>query len=239
MHGLLDVYSQWRLESMGEEAAIDVFQEKNAIEEQLLPPVISNIFMNGNNTGYLNKFTLSWNATHPTGNIVENSYLLRRGTNTSILAPAMYSTGSERAITRYLFKETEEEITRDMSAVIRARGPSGVAISRPATFNLRVQEPASIFGGFIGTTFGGSSGVAVPSTDPPSTPVVGVPYNRGFDKNGQNRSYWTKDDFEIEFTALSVDHVSDIAGFEFILGTSPGDSFAIRMDPSPGTAYSG
>ncbi len=234
LHGLLDVYSQWRLESMGEEAAIDVLQEKNAIEEQLLPPVITNIFLNDNNTGYLNKFTLSWNATHPTGNIVENSYLLRRGTSTSIFASAMYSAGSERAITRYAFKETEQEITRNMSAVVRARGPSGVAISRPATFNLRVQEPASIYGGFIGTIFGGSSGVAVPSTNPPARPAVFLPYNRGLDKNGQNRSYWTKDDFEIEFEAMSIDQVSDIAGFEFILGTSPGDSSLFGWTRLPG-----
>ncbi|TVR34623.1 MAG: hypothetical protein EA390_02755 [Balneolaceae bacterium] len=234
MHGLLDVYSQWRLESMGEDAAIDVFQEKNAIEEQLLPPVISNIFMNGNNTGYLNKMTLSWNATHPTGNIVENSYLLRRGTHTNIMAPAMYSSGGDRTITRYMFKETLEEITRDMSAVVRARGPSGVAISRPATFNVRVQEPVSPFGGYIGTIGGFSSGVAVPSTDPPSRPVVSVPYNRGLDKNGQNRSYWNKDDFEIVFTALSIDEVSDIAGFEFILGTSPGDSSLYGWTRLPG-----
>ena len=242
LHGMVDIYAGRRADLAGEEAAADLLSMKEELEQLLMPPRITGIQVNKNLSGYSNKVTLSWNAQHESGNIVESGYYLAPGTVASVFVDGLLSAGDETDVTRYLFKEHSEEIVRNMRAVIRVRGPSGTAISRPATFSAAVDQYASYQG--YAEADGVSQNIEAVDTTPPSTPVVSLDYNQTVRNRIHSagarfhtwteRCYWTNLPDELRFVASSFDAESDIAAFEYALGSTRGATDIKDWTRTPG-----
>lgn len=236
LHGMVDVYAARRADIAGDTAVADLNRQKEELEENLTPPVIEGIKVSKKLSDYNNKVTLSWNASHESGSIVESSYNMSDGDSANLfqsMQEGLLSTGGQNEVTRYLFKRNENETDRNMRVAIRARGPSGTAISRPATFSAAVDK----FGSSQGSAESGSGStesIEVADDSPPLKPSVNVPYNKSdritttysqtvdrempvFETN-----YWTNQTSEIVFTAWSLDFDSDISGYEYALGSSKG-----------------
>jgi hypothetical protein len=240
LHGMVDIYAARMADIAGDSAAADLRDMKRDLEEILSPPRINSIHVDRDLDSYNNKLTMSWQATHPSGNVVENSYQMSRGsTNATVFVPDMLSVGGEDEVTRYIFRKTESEDNLNFTAVVRARGPSGTAISRPAAFNVDVKDNSTVFGsynfgtfgqipgGITGYTPGGSDdGVAISDDTPPSRPLVNVGYRKAYTVGQQSgtKSYWSNESDEITFIGISVDQESDIAAFEYAVGESKGDT---------------
>lgn len=240
LHGMVDIYAARMADIAGDSAAADIKDMKRDLEEILSPPRINSIHVDRNLDSYNNKLTMSWQATHPTGNIVENSYQMRRGgTNATVFVPNMLSVGSENEVTRYIFRKDESEDELNFTAVVRARGPSGTAISRPAAFTVDVKNNGMVFGsyspGMFGQVPGGitgysptgsDDGVAITDDTPPSKPFVSMNYGKSYPvgQNSGTKSRWANESHEIKFIGISFDNESDIAAFEYALGDSKGDT---------------
>jgi len=240
LHGMVDIYAARMADIAGDSAAEGLNDLKRDLEETLTPPRINGIYVDRDLDSYNNKLTMSWQATHPSGNVVENSYQMVRGsTNATIFVPDMLSVGTEDEVTRYVFRKTESEDNINFTAVVRARGPSGTSISRPAAFSVDVKDNSMVFGSFNFGTFGqipggitgytptgSDDGVAISDDTPPSRPLVNMSYRKAFTVGQQSgtKSYWAKETGEIKFIGVSFDNESDIAAFEYALGDSKGDT---------------
>jgi len=227
LHGMVDLYAAEKAGLAGDSAAADILNLKEELEQILTPPRISDINVTKSLDDFNNKVTLSWIATHPSGQIVENSYILEPGSNPSVVARGLLSTGSQMDVTRYLFKENLAETQREMRVVVRARGPAGTTISRPAILTVSLDKEQ---GGPEST--GVSEKIDYFDNTPPSMPTVTFDYGKNETQsiafeNGVPRlvtaeSYWTNNSEEIEFSALSFDAESDIAAFEYAVGSREG-----------------
>lgn len=235
LHGLLDTYIAWKSDTTGasNNSTISVLeQQKRDLEKQLAAPQITSIFYTKTLSDYSNKVELDWTVEHPTGSIAENSYSLSKGTNASVYADNMISTGSDTEVTRYLFKESANQTNKNYSVTIRARGPAGITISKGATFRVAVDEELS---GYGNQESGGVSGTISQVDDtPPSTPYVTLDLETttqyqtesdgsySFTRFVPVESYWTNSSEELTFSTLSFDAQSDIAGFEYAMGSVKG-----------------
>ncbi|MDZ7720157.1 MAG: hypothetical protein U5K72_15185 [Balneolaceae bacterium] len=227
---MIAIYAERRAALAGDSAAVDLNQRKDDLEETLTPPRIGGIQVTRNLTDYNNKITLSWNASHQTGNIVENSYYLGgSGAGSDVYAQGMLSTGSSSDVTRYIFKTTQDVEELNMGVVVRVRGPSGTAISRPASFSAVVDE----YGSVSPHPSGVAESIEEEDDSPPSEPIVKVEYNKSEttrfrvsdNYNIESETinvYWTNQAGQIVFQATSLDEDTDIAAFEYALGSSKG-----------------
>jgi hypothetical protein len=237
LHGLLDVYIGWKSDTsvVATDSTINALkQEKKDLEDQLAAPQISNIYVTKNLSDFHNKAKLSWQVQHPTGSISENSYNLARGSNTSVFGQNMLSTGSDTEVTRYLFKEAEGQGSKNYNVTVRARGPGGIAISKGAAFTVDVDEEDYSYADI--SSYGGTSRISETDDTPPTEPIVGIDLNtttstvpvkmqfmgNSFTTYQQEESYWTQKNDEVTFQAMSFDPQSDIAGFEYAIGSSKG-----------------
>ncbi|MDZ7757107.1 hypothetical protein [Rhodohalobacter sp.] len=235
LHGMVDIYAARMADIAGDSAAEDLNDLKRDLEETLTPPRINSIHVDRDLDSYNNKLTMSWQATHPSGNVVENSYQMSRGsTNATVIVPDMLSVGSDNEVTRYIFRKNVNEDDLNFTAVVRARGPSGTAISRPAAFTVDVKNNGSVFGSYnLGTPIyipgfspGSDDGVAISDDTPPSRPLVSFDYRKAYPVGQQSgsKSRWANETHEIKFIGISFDLESDIAAFEYALGDSKGDT---------------
>ncbi|MDZ7659252.1 MAG: hypothetical protein U5J89_08230 [Fodinibius sp.] len=238
LHGLLEVYIGWKSDSTitATDSTINTLeQEKQDLEDQLAAPQISNIYVTKNLSDFHNKIKLSWQVQHPTGNISENSYNLARGSNTSVFGQNMLSTGSDTEVTRYLFKEVESQGSKNYNVTVRARGPGGIAISKGAAFTVDVDEDDQSYSN--NNSDGATTRISETDDTPPSDPVVGIDLNSttrqqpikiggnygiSYTIYQQVETYWTQKNDELTFSAMSFDSQSDIAGFEYAIGSSKG-----------------
>jgi hypothetical protein len=237
LHGLLDVYIGWKSDTsvVATDSTINALeQEKKDLEDQLAAPQISNIYVTKNLSDFYNKAELGWQVQHPTGSISENSYNLSRGSNTSVFGQNMLSTGSDTEVTRYLFKEVESQGSKNYNVTVRARGPGGIAISKGAAFTVDVDEDDYSYSDI--SSYGGTSRISETDDTPPTEPLVGIELNtttstvpvqmqfmgNSFTTYHQEESYWTQKNDEINFQTMSFDSESDIAGFEYAIGSSKG-----------------
>lgn len=239
LRGMVDVYAARRADIAGDTAAVELNQQKEELEETLKPPMIKGIRVSKNLSDYNNKVTLSWNASHESGTIVESSYNMSDGNSANLfqsMEEGMLSTGGQNEVTRYLFKRNENETDRSIQVAIRARGPSGTAISRPATFTAAVDK----FGSSNGSAESGSGTTeSIEETDntPPVKPSLELPYNKSdrtttvYNPNVAGNqvprietNYWTQQSEELVFKAWSLDFDSDISGYEYAVGSSKGEN---------------
>jgi len=232
LFGLVDVYSNWRAEAMGDSAAQQWVDLKNSLQHQLTPPSIGGVNLSYDLEDFQTKMTLNWAASHPSGYIVETSYNLSRGSNaTNLSVGGMLSVGGKNELTRYAFKENQNDDSHNYRLILRARGPAGNTMTRNATFAVPVDEHTGV-GNTIPSNMSPSVGgqdVLNEDTTPPSTPSITLPYTERsrmlFNENYQltnYTSYWTHDDSKITFQVATYDAQSDIAQIEYALGTSEG-----------------
>ena len=215
-----------------------------SLKRQMATPVINDITLSHQVDDFRNRMTLSWDATHPAGDIVENSYSLnKRGApDLGIIAQDILSAGSESEITRYAFREGMNDEQDRFTCVVRVRGPAGNTISRTATFSVPVDEHTGPGGGIPGGQSGSASGKSVMDEDdsPPSAPIVSMDYEQSTVETmqtiaiqGLNQThyttrmveesvYWTSDSSEIVFTARTFDFESDISEVQYAIGTTKG-----------------
>jgi large repetitive protein len=228
-----------------EETADRMRSLKEEIEETLEPPRISEIRVGKKLDEFSNKIDLFWSANHPTGTITEYSYLIhsygatQQQSQFASMFQNLLSTGNTRFVTRYLFKSVENEYNRDVNVLVRARGPSGTAISRPATFTLSLDQYQGE-GSFFESQ-GRTETISEVDNTPPMKPTVYFDYEKGtrirmvpiqgdplsplefqgYELN-QQAVYWTNQNDQIEFTVYAMDPESDISGFEYSLGSTKG-----------------
>ncbi|MDZ7757735.1 hypothetical protein [Rhodohalobacter sp.] len=238
-----------------EDAAEDMRQLKQEIENTLQPPKIMNLRVHKHLDQYNNKVNLFWSASHPSGTITEYSYMmmdesiLNSEIGTTQLGQ-MLSTGNQNSVNRYLFKENEDQVNKTMQVLVRARGPSGTAISRPGNFTVSVDIDDG--NGSFFESQGSPENLYEVDGSPPLRPNVEFDYEEGsqqilvaqqqqtsqdqiqisdFTQNFgvipqvsyeivEQNVYWTNIADRIEFDVYSIDPESDISGYEYALGTS-------------------
>jgi hypothetical protein len=258
LHGIVDLYIS-ELETVTDsvqtntdgdfikmdigDAAGEMRQLKQEIENTLQPPQINSLTISRNLHDYNNKVDLQWNATHPSGTITEYSYMMEsnnsRGSQSANLQLGqLLSTGNQNSVTRYLFKETDNQVNKTMQVLVRARGPSGTAISRPGNFTVTVDK---IYGLTLeDENSSATTTISQPDGSPPLRPTVDLNYEKSMRKSYltnrvtdplsgltyfewdviEEEVYWTNTADRIEFDVYSIDPESDISGFEYALGSS-------------------
>ena len=240
LHGMLDLYARWRRSVMGDSAAVAVEQEKLALEQLMAPPQITNISVHSMHQFYANTLKVSWTSTHSNGAILENSVELLKGSATSVYASNLTSVGDENQQTFYLVKRNLNEKTRNLRVIVRARGPAGNTISRVA--NVTVSLDANGLYQNENPIITSNNNAMVRDNTPPTKPYVSLAYHtktsahfNGSASRNQNgqlvfqnsgmqsiTNYYTNDNSEIDFRVSAVDYQSDIAGFEYAVGSQMG-----------------
>ena len=257
LRGMIETYVGWRrgtfgLGESGTDADIqEQLDKKQALTEALRPPRIQQFLVARQNNGWRGKATICGWMSHP-DHIAQVSYAVRRGSSTNVYsAQDFYSMGRERCLDLHAFAEDANQQTQSWSATLRARGPAGNTITRGTSFDIAVSGS--------GTSSAPSGPVAdalVDDTSPPSTPTVSFPtmerhttYEQGTVSAGTSSGglqfssaniivpierLWTNDASTLTFVVLSTDAESDIAGFEYKLGTTPGGDEVRGWTYAPG-----
>jgi large repetitive protein len=236
----------------GEAAAFETLQQE--IQTKSLPPTITNISVSNNQFNYVNEYTISWNATHPTGDVVENSYYLSaQDYSSDVFIPEFMTVGSNSSATRYLFKREMTESQRNMNIRVRARGPSGISIRRLANRNMGLNPPPKTFNNSLlayQPVYGqaGSLVTIYQDPEPPVQPEIEFPYetevntyyfNQPFGMTGksvtaQTTTYWSNSTTSLTFNAWSMDETYDISQFEFKIGDEYFGEFGDGLDITNG-----
>jgi len=255
LHGIVDLYIK-ELETAsdsiqssdtGEDLIVNLDEKaqqmqglKEEIENTLQPPKIVDVRVHKHLDGYNNKVNLVWSATHPTGTITEYSYMMEddsfiNSDTFTLQLGRMLSTGNKNSVTRYLFKEEEDQVNKNIQVLVRARGPSGTAISRSANF--RVSVDVNEGEGSFQESQGLPEDIDEEDRSAPTRPNVEFDYvksersrlmiQQSDDPFGvpvftivEDEVYWTNVADRIEFDVYSIDPESDISGYEYALGTS-------------------
>lgn len=232
VYGMIEEYNAWRQEAFSEQGFITEapFTAKvQEIEQALAPPTIDYVsavpkdgesginYSGGSEYHYFYGLAgLSYQASHPLG-VPEISFSLTEGTTSSIYSINDYYTGgvwdtytsggSSRWFNFHFPKENVNQASRDLTGAIRARSIGGTTISRFVNFSI----PVSMGGTGTSNTvnFGDD-------TTPPSTPVVSHSYGT------HDNKYWTPDSSRLIFTVKSMDNESDIALYQYKIGTIKG-----------------
>lgn len=225
VHGMLEEYVAWRRGSQGlvEDATDPVIDQHEGMRQSLLrsleAPTLTSVTVNRSSSWY--KGTAHVTATaHHAEDVAQISYAFRRGSGTNIYSAGdLFSNGRGTQMTLHTFADTEAETNQDWAVYVRARGPLGNSATRSASFDLAVatQGRSDAPDGYVAD--------AMPEdTSPPSRPILGFPdYSRADDSQSNSR-WWTNNAGQIVFSALSADAQSDIAGFEYRIGTTQGGS---------------
>lgn len=238
---ILRQYVQWYEAQYGEGTVAEYEDMKDAIQQRSLPPTITSVSSSSSRTGFVNKFDVSWNATHPSGEVIESSYFISDDSGSDIFDETYMSAGSATGLSRYLFKRDISESSRPLSVNVRARGPSGISIRKIRETSTGLNRPSSGGSSALAYSFMENQAVeyiAMAEPEPPEKPTISLPYY--MDSTEQNmvmiiggnpvpgtitlEEYWSNDTGSLEFTASSFDAESDIAGFEYMIGTSAGGS---------------
>ena len=257
LRGMIDTYVGWRrgtfgLGASGTDAVIqEQLDKKTALTKALRPPRIQQFIVARQNSGWKGNANVCGWMSHP-DHISQVSYSVRQGSSTNVYnVQDLYSMGREHCLTLHAFAEDANQQTQDWTVSLRARGPAGNTIVRSTSFDIAVSG-----GGTSSAPSGLVADAGVDDTSPPSTPVVNfptmerhttyeqvamtsAPSSSGLQLTSTNvvvpiERLWTNDASTLTFTALSTDAESDIAGFEYKLGTTPGGNEVRDWTYAPG-----
>ncbi|PKD44287.1 prefoldin domain-containing protein [Rhodohalobacter barkolensis] len=258
---ILRHYITWREDVFvgDDNSQYETLKSENA--EQSKVPNIGSISMSYERDGFVNKVMADWNVTHSSGINPENSYYISDNSGSLVFNEEFLSIGSDTDLSRFLFKRSEDEDSRDMTIRVRARGPSGLSITRSETFTRSLNPSVTTFGSsimtgnwnHIGTDFYGGGLHQPQEGSKPETPTLEVPYPadeyvsyiriptpQGMMMEPVDMArYWTNNSNSLEFTASSFDEELDIASFKYMVGTSPGDSTLVGWTQQLGTPVNG
>ena len=251
----LRLYIDW-LEDLDGGGSVSFLEEiLDYVQSNSLPPKIASVHSGTHFDRYMNEFTVSWNATHPTGNVIENSYYLQAdGYSSHIYTDDFVSVGNKNSITRYLFQRNQSEGNRDVQVRIRARGPSGLTIRRLFTGSPEVLPPPSSDDSYYEDSYPSEytpyTGLESSDPGPPDPPAIEfpsytqqeyeIPFNSQWGASTLSATRnWSTDSSMLEFTARSFDEVYDVSQFEFRIGTNQGEGAIMDWTQQSGDPIEG
>lgn len=203
IYGMLVAYSRILEDEMQESELAEIQQMQADIAMMLDPPMISSFIIQPNYYSNRNRAEIFWNAQHP-DKVEEVSYAISSeglGTFTSA--------GQRESLQHYTFKRTQAELQRTYTMALRARGSGGNTSVRTTNITLQVDPNGQQSPG----------GEQVPDNVPlPHNPSVTVPYN--YMQLPGMRRYWTNNPNKLDLTIQAYAPQSDIAYFEYAVGTS-------------------
>jgi len=252
---ILRHYIFWREDVLDGEGNDHYETLKNDNIEISEVPEIGFISAHKEREGFVNKVTFDWSVTHSSGINPENSYYISDDSVSDVFSDEFLSIGEQSEFNRYLFKRTEDEDNRSLSIRVRSRGPSGLSITRLREYSTGLNRPQPSSGSpIIAANWTLDANVQFHSDESePEKPTLSVPYYRddytvsvpinnnygNFSMQIDKKRYWTSRSDMLEFTASSFDEEMDIAGFEFMLGTSANDSTYMGWTQQTGTPVNG
>lgn len=265
LYNMIDNYLAWRqsIDLAGSSSgSVNYSNRLQELSDELVPPQIIDIRASGNRPSYsqfesyFNITDISWSATHPV-RIVENSIDIKeyeQNTGVSTGRDDYLSVGDAKSITVYPYKRAHPRgsnpsqntvdfyNTSYINAGVRVRGYAGNTAVRRATFNVDVGPGGNTVGGGGG---GSGSSVLAEDTTPPEKPslYMGSYYEKSsqrlysFDQNEfvNNEKFWTSDGSMIKLQIHAHDPESDIATFEYAVGTSQGGTDVVNWTELQGT----
>lgn len=239
-------------EGQASDSVLVAYQAKlTEIGQALDPPQIAAVQIDPQRNGYYNEVNVSWTATHPLG-VREAAYVATRYDESENIAAGMggyLSVGSRSSATLYPFKVSYDRggnlaneayhNTMSYGVGIRVRGPGGNTAIRRANFDVAVgpngqsTPPASP---------SDPDGILTEDTSPPRLNLylstfyeIATRYERTAVEGGGDSSllgnstvllpkerYWTNDGSTIRLHLVGRDDESDIAEFEYAIGSSAG-----------------
>ena len=223
VHGMLEEYMSWRrgAQGIGEEESDSVIDYHESMRQSLLRslevPTITNITVNRTSRGYTGRADITATASHPE-DVAQISYAFRRGSGANIYSGGdLFSKGRSTRMSLHSFADNASETSQNWAVYVRARGPLGNSATRSASFDLAVATAGrnDAPDGFV-------ADVMPEDTSPPPRPILSFPeYKRAADDQSVSR-WWSNEPGRIVFAAMSADAESDIAGYEYRIGTTPG-----------------
>lgn len=210
IYGMLEAYAILLENTMDDEELAEVQNMQIEMAEKMEPPVISSFIINPNYFLWRNRADIEWVAQHP-DQVVETSYAIQ-----DVGIGPFTSAGNLQSLKHFTYKRDLDEIQRNYTVALRARGSGGNTAIRMANITLKVDGPGQNSPG----------GEQLPDeVPPPSTPFVTLPYNyTTFGMFGQFRTYYTNNQSSIDLTISAHSEYSDITTFAYALGTSLGST---------------
>ncbi len=200
---------------------------------------------------FYNTTEITWTANHGVG-VIENSIQIEQGdlmndqdilgTSIAMGSDEYLSLGENTSFTVYPFKESYIESgaideTKLINVGLRVRGNAGNTATRRASFYVDVGPDGFAFnkdGGILGLGDDDTSVLKV-DTSPPHNPVIklGDIYpsttsrDFGARRRAISRTYWTNKPENLTLKIQGYDPESDIASYEYAIGTTKGGTDVI------------
>lgn len=207
VYGMVQQYAFMLQETMEADELDEILNLQGELAQKLEPPVISSFIINPNYILWRNRADIEWVAQHP-DEIVETSYAIQEGGMGEFT-----SAGNLESLKHFTYKRNMDEIERNYTIAVRARGSGGNTSIRMANMTLKV-DPAG-----QNSPGGNQLPDEIP---PPSRPAVSFPYNYQEFFGGWYSVYYSNDPNQIDLTISSHSEFADIAYFEYAVGTSRG-----------------
>jgi large repetitive protein len=194
----------------------------------LQPPDISGIIVTPNRpaNNFFNEVNISWQASHPHANGVQESAIQIEGGSTVSQNIGVYHGVNEymslgRATDYNLYTSRTSGLgsttiglndpadnTHTYNVGVRVRGPAGTTSTRRGQFNVSV--------GMNGETVSPGYNAMPEQLNPPNRPIV--LHSRNYLSN--KSAFWTNDPQLIRISARATDNISGINRFEYAIGTT-------------------
>lgn len=242
LYGLYDKYDNWREnvlgDNPGDSAQVAISQRKQELEDLLKPPQIAGVNVTSNRNHYYNHSEVSWSIT---GTSEETSYQVAEYENTENIAGSGMSpsdpyltAGFKTSIDIYPYRtQYRRDPTMDesgqfyhampISVGLRVRSKGGVSILRRAQFDVNVGPNGNA------TTLDNIQVLESDNTAPKIRQAA-LNYDIAKDQNQTDR-YWTNSDQLIQVFVRAQDNETDIAEFEYAIGTTSGATDVVNWSP--------
>ncbi|WP_141691525.1 hypothetical protein [Rhodohalobacter halophilus] len=258
---ILNQYISWRNDVFNGEGVDQIQQIRDENLQYSKSPDITSLSASRTQDGFENKLTVDWSVSHSSGINPENSYYISDDSNSDIFTENYLSVGSSKQVERYLFKRDVDERSRSLAVRVRAKGPTGLSRTKTYSLSPNLNPPMPVTGDRtwlksidLNLKFNATL-VPLNQDHQPEKPSLSVPYPQNeysyytqvpsYTGSGtylisvDASRYWTNRSDRIEFSASSYDDLYDIAGFEFMVGTSPNDSTITGWTEQVGTPVNG
>ena len=204
IYGMIEIYAYMH-DSLGEDGESDLIALQASLAQMLEPPVISSFTINPSNLAYSGYMNVYWSTIWSS----EISYSFAEDG----IGPFL-SAGGVPNLFFSVFKTSEEELERSFNIGLRARSEGGNTSIQMTNFTVAVDPDGNHSAG----------GDQLPDDVPePSTPVVAFPYESKLIATfPPYLEFYTSNPNRLDFSITAYAEGSDIASFEYALGTTQG-----------------
>ncbi|MEO0857289.1 MAG: hypothetical protein AAFY55_10605, partial [Bacteroidota bacterium] len=248
LHGLVDNYAVWREAAygVGDSVSVAYAGYRGALEDALAPPTVAALTVTPNRISFFNEAGIRWATTHPLG-LAESAIQVQierrdgpqSGRSDSDVGTGFYNyetVGNADAATVVRYRRVgdirdafaadapyEEE---DYSVGVRVRGPAGRMTVRRGSFQLQ-----------LGPNGAPSTPAGTPVQTQDASPPTALLYLESFYEKGTQilngsigtfsfpvpvERWWTNDGQRLRLHVVAEDRESDIATFEYAIGSGEG-----------------